>query len=82
MSSKTKIRRLLELKGAATNAEIAELLRGQPGQLSFGQRLRDIRKDIQAEGGDLLCEKLRTGIYLYKLQLPPKVEKTGQICFI
>ena len=66
-SAKEKIRLFLMQKGSATNAEIAELLRGQPGQLSTGQRLREIRQELIAQGGNLECREIRTGIYEYKV---------------
>lgn len=68
MSSKEKIWRfLIENNGRATNAEIANWMRGQKGQLSIGQRLREIRQELQAGGKDLICTELRPGIYLYQI---------------
>jgi hypothetical protein len=77
MSSKDKIKSFLFCKGEATNAEIAELLHGQPGQLSTGQRLREIRQELRAEGGDLECKEVRPGIYLYRV-IKPKIKLEGQ----
>jgi len=63
-------------KGEATNAQIAEFMRGSKGQLSWGQRLREIRKELIAKGGDLECKEIKPGIYLYKVILPepPRTE--------
>jgi hypothetical protein len=52
----------------ATNYEIANFMRGSEGQLSTTQRLRDIRKELQAIGKDLSCTIIRTGVYLYKIE--------------
>lgn len=70
MSSKDKIKSFLICRGSALNYEIAQLLEGQPGQLSTGQRLREIRKELQAEGGDLSCEEERPGVYRYTVIKP------------
>ena len=67
LSCKERIKIFLLMKGKATNAEIAELVRGTKGQLSWGQRLRDIRKDLQKKGKNLVCKEVRTGIYLYSI---------------
>jgi len=71
MSAKNKIwQYLITHNNQATNAELADWLRGQKGQLSIGQRLREIRKDLIAKGGDLTCREIKTGIYLYKVIMP------------
>jgi hypothetical protein len=71
MSSKSEIYNFLVSKGGeTTNTEIAEFMRYKKGSLSWGQRLRDIRKDMKAKGGDLICREIRTGYYLYKLIFP------------
>lgn len=82
-SSYTRIKRFMLEKKQATNAEIAEYMRGTKGQLSWGQRLRDLRQELIKEGGNLECEEIRPGIYLYKV-IPPatKVEPNGQLCLI
>lgn len=70
MNSKSRLWQFLSDKGEATNAQIAEFFRGTKGQLSWSQRLREIRKDLQRKGGDLVCKEIRTGIYLYKIIYP------------
>lgn len=70
ITSKERIKEFLMSRMCCTNAEIAEFMRGYPGQLSWGQRLRDIRKELIAEGGDLECKEVRPGIYQYKVVLP------------
>lgn len=70
VSSKERIKAYLMKRVTATNAEIAEHLRGTPGQLSWGQRLREIRQELIAEGGDLRCVELRPGIYEYRVVTP------------
>lgn len=70
MNSKSRLWQFLSAKGSATNAEIAEFMRGTVGQLSWGRRLRDLRKEMQAKGGDIICRELRKGIYLYKVVWP------------
>jgi hypothetical protein len=70
MSSKSRLWQFLSNKGQATNSEIAEFFRGSKGQLSWSQRLREIRKDLIAKGGDLTCKELKQGIYLYKVIMP------------
>ena len=82
ISSKSKIYNFLISKGGeATNTEIADFMRYKRGSLSWGQRLRDIRKEMKIKGGDLICKEIRTGYYLYKLVFPKKEEQmvfTGQ----
>jgi len=70
MSSKSKLWQFLLDRGQATNSEIAEFMRGSKGQLSWGQRLRELRKDLQRKGGNLTCHEVKPGIYLYKVLLP------------
>jgi hypothetical protein len=70
MSAKSRIWQFLMDKGAATNAEIAEFMRGTRGQLSWGQRLREIRQELQARGGNLICSEVRPGIYKYQVIIP------------
>lgn len=70
MSAKSKIWQFLLDKGEATNAQIADFMRGSKGQLSWGQRLRELRQELQAKGGDLTCREIKTGIYLYKVIMP------------
>ena len=67
MSSKDKIKSFLICKGQAYNYELAGLLEGQPGQLSWGQRVRDLRKEFAKEGIEIACTEERPGVYLYKL---------------
>ena len=75
ISAKNKILQyLISHNNQATNAELAELLRGQRGQLSWSQRVRDIRKELKAKGKDLTCKELRVGIYLYQI-VEPKEQK-------
>lgn len=69
MSAKQKIwEYLITHNYQATNAQIAECLRGSKGQLSWGQRLREIRGELQAKGRDLSCREIKPGIYLYKIE--------------
>jgi len=70
MNSKSRLWQFLMDKGQATNAQIAEFMRGSRGQLSWGQRLRELRKELQAKGGDLTCQEVKPGIYLYKVIQP------------
>jgi hypothetical protein len=81
MNSKSRLWQYLSERGEATNAEIAEFFRGTRGQLSWGQRLREIRKELQAKGGDLTCRELRPGIYSYKVVYPepPRLEQEQAI---
>ena len=82
MNSKNKIKNFLLQRGQALNHEIAEYMRFQPGALSWRTRVSDIRKELQAQGGDLTCKELRKGIYLYKIIRPQiKVEPGGQLKF-
>ena len=76
MSSKSRLWQFLINKGQATNAEIAEFMRGTKGQLSWGQRIRELRQELQAKGGDLTCQELKTGIYLYKI-IKPELKTMG-----
>ena len=88
MSSKDKIwQYLITHDNQATNAQLADWLRGSKGQLSWGQRLRELRQELQAKGGDLTCRELRPGIYLYKIIEPHKetqmfTQPTGQMAWI
>jgi len=70
MNSKSRLWQFLSDKGQATNAQIAEFFRGTKGQLSWGQRLRELRQELQAKGGDLTCREIKPGIYLYKIIQP------------
>lgn len=70
MNAKSRLWQFLSSKGSATNAEICEFIRGSPGQLSWGQRIRELRKEMQAKGGDIACSELRKGIYLYTVVWP------------
>jgi len=79
MTSKQRIKSFLFSRGQATNAEIAEYMNGLPGQLSWGQRLREIRQELKEEGGDLVTKEMCRGIYLYTVILPPKIEANGQL---
>jgi hypothetical protein len=67
MNSKSRIWQFLSERGEATNAEIASFMRGSKGQLSWGQRLREIRQELQAKGQDLACKECRPGIYRYTI---------------
>ena len=88
MSAKQRIWCFLRDKGSATNAEIAEHMRGTRGQLSWGQRLREIRQDLQAKGDDLKCTEIKPGIYLYKIVRakyepePARPENEETICAV
>ena len=68
LSSKKRIEQVLFAHGHITNAEAAELLRYSKGQLSFGQRLRDIRKDLQAQGKELNCVPKGNGVFDYVIR--------------
>jgi len=70
MSSKSRLWQFILEKKSITNAEIAEFMHGSKGQLSWGQRLREIRKEWQQRGGDLICKEERPGIYRYTLLMP------------
>jgi hypothetical protein len=65
ISSKKRIEQVLFAQGHITNAEAAELLRYSKGQLSFGQRLRDIRKDLRSQGKELDCIAIGDGVFDY-----------------
>jgi hypothetical protein len=80
MSAKDKIWRYLsEHNWQATNGELGELLKGQKGQQSFGQRIRELRKAMYKRGGDIECKELRTGSYLYRVIWPePKRTQNEQ----
>lgn len=67
MSSKSRIWQFLAETGSRTNVEIANFVRGTKGQLSWGQRLRDIRKELIARGDNLECKEIRPGIYKYTI---------------
>lgn len=70
MNAKARLWQFLSSKGSATNVEIASFMRGSKGQLSWGQRLRELRQELQAKGKDLDCKALRPGIYLYTIVNP------------
>jgi hypothetical protein len=78
VSSKDRIKEYLMRRVSATNAEIAEYMRGTPGQLSWGQRIREIRQELIAEGGDLKCSEVRPGIYLYRVITPDFKKAIGE----
>lgn len=75
MSSKSRLWQYLLVKGEATNAQIADFMRGSKGQLSWGQRIRELRKELIAKGGSLECSEIKRGIYLYKV-IPPEPPQT------
>lgn len=78
MNSKSKIwQYLITHNNQATNAELADWMRGQKGQLSIGQRLREIRKSMQRRGGNLECKEVKSGIYRYRIIYPepPRTEQ-------
>jgi len=65
LSSKKRIEQVLFAHGHITNAEAAELLKGGKGQLSWGQRLRDIRQDLIEQGKELDCISKGNGVFDY-----------------
>lgn len=90
MTGKERLKEFLFLKGEATNAEIAEYMRYHPDALSWRTRVSDIRKELQLNGGDIICVHIKKGIYLYKVIFPDtnttpspvKVEPTGQMAMV
>lgn len=52
----------------ATNGEIASFMAGKPGQLSTGQRIREIRQEVNELGGELICKRESKGNFRYILR--------------
>ena len=71
MTVASKVLSLLKSKEWITSGEFEDAFpRGTPGHMSWDQRLRGIRKAMQAQGGDVLSRIHSGHTWEYSLVLP------------